>query len=162
MHIIFSIKNWIEDFVAETIARYDLYVSRENKKLQLQRAAYEQELAMQAMQTDYDCTGDILRESIIATAAVTNLIPAQTRHQLVSSNWLVKSSRGFYGFYYRSLRNPSDITAKDVQRILQREITHLCNYYGYPQKILRVRYQSDCRVEILVVNAADFRKPVKI
>ena len=162
MHLIFLLKNGISNFIADTTARYNLYVARENKKLQLQRAAHEQALAMQAMQADYDCTGDILREAINHTASVTALVAIQNKSQMVTSNWLTKSPRGYWVMNYRAIRNPSNVTAMDVQRVLQREMTQLCNYYGYPQKVLRVKYQSDFRVLIQVVDAADVRKPVQI
>ena len=164
MHISFFRKNGFSDFLADVVARYNLYVARENKKLQLQRAAQEAALVMQSMQPDYYNTGDILMDAIGNTSSITHIVSVHNRSCIFSDNPINQHKRGFYVMTYRALRTPSDVTEADVRRILQNEMNQLCNYYGYPRKVIGIRYQSDHRVLIHVANADDVvaRKPVQI
>lgn len=142
---------------------YQEYLERENKKTRDETKKRVMQEMYNNLQPQYELVAEILFEAINNTVEITHLLPIQRLSQIFCQFWLGQLSSGVWYFEYRGrYRKGFGMTAEDIQRILQSELTRLCGIYGHPPLSVHIAFDAAAVVKIRVAYTYDLRAAQKI
>ena len=123
--------------------------------------AYEQKKAERY--DDYMTIAEIVAGAINNTNEATYLSTVSTAKDIMCNPWLHQRKDGVCFFKLRAIcKRSSGITAGELERILQDEVTRLCGIWNLPSLTVRISVYSQGLVKIIVAITSELRANQKI